>query len=380
MRILVVSSSRADWGLLAPVVAELRARPGFDVHLALTGQHLMQGSDSLDAVKSEGVIIDHLVPMGLSADDRPAALAQAMGKAVAGVGELIGDIAPDLLMVLGDRYEILSAVTAAVVARVPVAHLCGGDVTEGAIDDSIRHAITKLSSLHFVTNVEAERRVRQLGEPEDRVFTVGSPGIDRMVATVPLSRTDLLRGVGLDPDRPFLLVTLHPATLAADPLDESRALVSALEEFSGHALLLTGSNADPGARAIDAIMQAFAADRGNAAFERSLGSQRYFSALRHAAAVVGNSSSGLYEAPSFKVPTVNIGDRQKGRLRARSVIDCEPSKDAIVAAISRALDLDCADVINPYGDGRTSVRIADILETIDEPTSLARKTFVNLQP
>ena len=377
MRILVVSSSRADWGLLAPVVAELRRRPAFQVELALAGQHLMPGSDSLRLIEAEGVSADYLIDMKLGDDDSPAALARAMGVATRGVGEALAASQADLMLVLGDRYEILSTVSAAAVARVPVAHLCGGDVTEGAIDDAIRHAITKLSSLHFVTNAASAARVAQLGEEPARIFDVGSPGLDRMLETRLMTQGELLAEVGLAGCNRYFLVTCHPTTLAGDPLLDCRAMLSALERFPDFCLIFTGSNADPGARAIDAEIQAFAAKRENAVFHETLGSTRYFSALANAAAVIGNSSSGLYEAPSFKVPTVNIGDRQKGRLRAASVIDCPPQPDAVAEAIELALQLDCTAVANPYGDGQAARRIADALGEVADPAGLTRKTFVD---
>ncbi len=378
MRILVISSSRADWGLLAPVVAELRCRPSIEVLLALTGQHLSPGSDLLAQVEAEGVRPDFLIDMELGEHDSPAALARAMGLATSGSGQAIAGARADMVLVLGDRYEILSAVSAAAVARVPVAHLCGGDVTEGAIDDAIRHAITKLSSLHFVTNEQSGRRVAQLGEEEARIFIVGSPGLDRMLQQPLMPRAELLAEAGLPSAcEQYFVVTCHPATLAEDPLGECRTVLQALARFPRHGIIFTGSNADPGAREIDVEVRAFAAARTNAVFHETLGSRRYFSALAGSEAVIGNSSSGLYEAPSFKVPTVNIGDRQKGRARAASVIDCLPNPDAITAAIEGALQLDCSQVVNPYGDGYAAKRIADLIGSVTEPATLVRKVFVD---
>lgn len=377
-RLLVVSGSRADWGLLAPVIAELRQRSAFEVRLAVTGQHLSAGTASLQAIAADGIPIDYRVDMGLTADDRPAALAQAMGLGIAGMGGVLDSYRPDLMVVLGDRYEILCAVMAAVVAVVPVAHLCGGDVTAGAIDDSIRHAITKLSSLHFVSNDLAANRVRQMGEPGERVHQVGSPGLDRIYQCLPVSKEALLADVGLSEYQRVLMVTCHPVTLASDPLMDSRAVLAALERFPELGLIISGSNADTGGSEIDAEMARFAAAHDNVVFHQSLGTRRYFSALSHVSAVVGNSSSGLYEAPSFKVPTVNVGDRQQGRLKAVSVIDCAPSADAIAQAIRDALALDCSDAVNPYGDGHTAVRIADVLETIVEFSALTQKAFVDM--
>lgn len=377
MRILVVSSSRADWGLLAPVLAELRKTQGFEAQLALTGQHLMPGSSSLEGVRNEGFAIDHLVDIGLSDEDSPAAAAQAMGSAVAQFGELLARSRPDLMMVLGDRYEILAVVAAAQIASVPVAHLCGGDVTEGAIDDAIRHAVTKLASLHFVSNSQSFDRVRQLGEPDERIFDVGSPGLDRIRSCAPLERHELLAELGLPKCDRFFVATYHPETLARDVMSGCRAMLKALDAFPQIGLVFTGSNADPGARAIDALVKHYAAARRNATFHETLGSHRYFSALAHADAVIGNSSSGIYEAPSFNVPTINIGDRQKGRLRASSVIDCAANVDDIRRAIDGALRMDCSMAVNPYGDGTAAAQIAHALQGLGDTSSLARKTFVD---
>ena len=377
MRILVISSSRADWGLLAPVVDELRRRPSIHVELALMGQHFMPGSDSLSQLAAEGVCADYEIDMGLSDDDSPLALAEAMSVAIRGVAHAIARGRPDLVLVLGDRYELLSAVSAALLAMVPVAHLCGGDVTEGAIDDAVRHAITKLSALHFVTNAQSAARVAQLGEAEDRIHDVGSPGLDRMLQLLLMTRAELLAEVGLAPDARYFLITCHPATLSEDPLRECRAVLGALARYPGHSLLFTGTNADPGARAIESEIRSFVSGTENAVFHETLGSRRYFSALAYSDVVIGNSSSGLYEAPSFKVPTVNIGDRQKGRPRAASVIDCPPDPDAVARAIADALRLDCADAVNPYGDGHAAARIADVITGIADPASLVRKPFID---
>jgi UDP-N-acetylglucosamine 2-epimerase (non-hydrolysing) len=377
MRLLVISSSRADWGLLAPVVEELRRRPAMTVELALTGQHFMVGSASRQVLEAEGIEAEYEIDAGLTDDDRPEALADAMGRVTRGVGDAIARGRPHMVIVLGDRYEILAAVSAAVLAAVPVAHLCGGDVTEGAIDDAIRHAITKLSALHFVTNVASARRVAQLGESGDRIHNVGSPGLDRIVNLGPLEKSEILADLGLPADARYFLATCHPATLSQDPQADCRAMLAALERFATHWVILTGTNADPGGRTIDADVRAFAAAHPNAVYHETLGSRRYFSALKHADVVIGNSSSGLYEAPSFKVPTVNIGDRQKGRLRAYSVIDCPPHPDAIYGAITQALQLDCSAVVNPYGDGQAASRIADVLEGLTDPSALVRKTFVD---
>lgn len=378
LHILAVTGARSDWGLLAPVLKAIRSDGAFRLTLAVTGQHLMAGSNSLGTIKAEGFDELRLVDMKITGDSALDVTA-AMARGLAGVGELLAAERSDLMLLLGDRYETHAAATAALIARVPVAHLCGGDVTAGAIDDAFRHGITKMAHLHFVSNADAARRVEQLGEDPSRIHNVGSPGLDRIAELAPMSREDFFGSVGLEPRAKNLLVTFHPVTLADDSERQCRAMLEALAELEDLGIVFTGSNADPGGRAIDALLQAFVERMpSRAVFVASLGSARYFAALRHLDAVVGNSSSGLYEAPSFGVPTVNIGRRQEGRMKAASVLDCEPRKDAIRQTILRALELDCTGVTNPYGDGQAAPRIVQVLKGIDDPASLLHKTFRDL--
>ncbi|WP_323771009.1 UDP-N-acetylglucosamine 2-epimerase [Antarctobacter sp.] len=333
MKVVAVSGTRADWGLLQPVLALLRDDSRFELEILVTGQHLTPGMRSTEAIEAAGFAITHRVDMGLpTGGEDDGALCAATGRATAGVGAALAASAPDLMLVLGDRYEILGAVTAALLSKVPVAHIAGGDVTEGAFDDAIRHAVTKMAALHFTTTEEAAARVRQMGEDPARVFVTGSPGIDMVLATPHMSRSDFFAAVGLPDQRPTFAITLHPATLSRDNAAMARAMLDALKAFPEAGLLFTGSNADPEATILDEMIHAFVADRDNAVFHASLGSARYFSALAHCDLVLGNSSSGLYEAPSFGIPTVNIGDRQARRVRAASVIDCAAEPGAIRTA------------------------------------------------
>lgn len=378
MRILAVTGTRADWGLLAPVLELIREDVRFDLRLMVTGQHLEPDSRSVQAIHEEGFVIDYQVDMQLGEDDGPASLADSMGRALSGTGSVLAEAQPDLVLVLGDRYEILAVASAAVLARVPLAHLCGGDLTEGAMDDAIRHAVSKLSALHFVSNEEAAARVRQLGEDPGRVHCVGSPGLDRIRLHEPLSRETFFRELGIAPRERNLLITFHPPTLSADAEAQCEVMLTALSSFPEVGMIFTGSNADPGGRVIDTAVREFAKRNDNAVFCASLGSRRYFAALAHVDAVVGNSSSGLYEAPSFAVPTVNIGDRQARRPRSASVIDCAADAGEIRSAIERAFELDCSGVVNPYGDGRAAERIVERLAAIECPERLIRKSFVDL--
>lgn len=378
MKLLAVTGARADWGILQPLLALLRDDARFALEILVTGQHLMPGSPSTGEIEAAGFTVAHRVDMGLAGGENDAAICAATGRALNGVGDALAASRPDLMLVLGDRYEILGAVTAAVLSKVPVAHIAGGDVTEGAFDDSIRHALTKMSALHFATTEQAAARIRQMGEASERVFVTGSPGIDQMLAAPRLDRTAFFSSVGLPPQERNFIVTLHPATLSHDNAGMARATLAALKGFPEAGLIFTGSNADPGAAGIDALVKAFAAERNNAVFHPSLGSARYFSALEHCDLVLGNSSSGLYEAPSFGIPTVNIGDRQAGRVRAASVIDCEPDADAIRYAIATALAGNWSGTFNPYGDGQSALRIVEHLAAVTDPAVLVRKSFQDI--
>lgn len=378
MKVLAVSGTRADWGLIQPVLALLRDDTRFALEILVTGQHLMAGSTSVVAIKAAGFTVAHRVDMGLTEGDSDEALCAATGRAVAGVGAVLAEARPDLVLVLGDRYEILGAVTAALLSKIPVAHIAGGDVTEGAFDDSIRHAMTKMSALHFTTTQQAAARVRQMGETPQNVFVTGSPGLDQIMATPRMARAAFFDSVGLADQHPTFVITLHPATLSRDNAAMAQAMLDALESYPQAGLIFTGSNADPGAAELDEMIRAYVAGRGNAVFHASLGSARYLSALEHCDLVLGNSSSGLYEAPSFGIPTVNIGDRQARRVRAVSVIDCAAEAGAISAAIDTALAGDWSATVNPYGDGQAAPRILANLAAISDPAALIRKSFEDM--
>ncbi|MGY6629530.1 MAG: UDP-N-acetylglucosamine 2-epimerase [Wenzhouxiangella sp.] len=378
---MAITGTRADWGLLLPALNLLREDRRFELRICVTGQHLDPASPSLDAVRADGFEPDYFVDMKLGGDDSSEALAAAMGRCTAGVGGVIAESKPDMILVLGDRYEILAAASAALIARVPIAHLCGGDVTLGAFDDAIRHALSKMSSLHFVTNNQAGQRLLQMGEEPERIIVSGSPGIDRLLAEPVFPRDAFLAEVSLPPG-PFILVSFHPETLAANLSVQLGELIKALEAVDGFNLLLTGSNADPGAREIDRAFSDLAERRAGTVFVQSLGSRRYIAALRHAEALMGNSSSGLYEAPSFATPCVNIGNRQEGRLRAASVFDCDAEANAILEALDNALAwrrrTGGAQVTNPFGDGQASRRIVERLAEVANPLALLRKNFMDI--
>ena len=386
-KVCVVTGSRADYGLLYWPMRLLREDPDFELQTVVTGMHLApEFGSTWRQVADDGFSIAARVEMLLSGDTS-VAVTKSLGLGVIGFADALSSLAPDLMLILGDRYEILAAAQAALIAGLPVAHLCGGDLTEGAFDDAIRHAITKMSHIHFVTNVEAERRLLQMGEAPARVYRVGSPGLDHIARSEWLTREAVFEALGLWPRKRNLVVTFHPATLdAKNALGQLDALLGALDDLGGDVggggagggdvgLILTGSNADTEGRALTRRLAEFARNRDDAVFSLSLGQNLYLNALKQADAVVGNSSSGLYEAPSFRIPTVNIGDRQGGRLKAGSVIDCQPERAEILAALRKAFELDCSKVENPYGDGKSAPRIVAALKAIDDPIALVRKGF-----
>ena len=382
MRLLAVTGTRAEYGLLRPVLRALDADPAFEVGLVVTGMHLAETfGRTIDAIEADGLPIEARVEMLEADDDTGLGVARAVGRATAAIAEVFERVTPDLVLLVGDRFEQLAAAQAALFLRLPVAHLFGGDRTEGAFDESIRHAITKLGHVHLVSNEGSARVVRQLGEDPAHVHVVGSPAIDELVRRQPLDRTAeraaLSRELGIRFGEPTVLVTFHPATLdPEEPAAQLDELLVALEGLGpGAGIVITKANADPGGRAINARIDAWAADRPNVAAFDSLGSEAYHALLGAIDVVVGNSSSGLYEAPSLGVPTVNVGDRQAGRLRASSVIDVEPRTTAIRAGIDRALAGDWSGTVNPYGDGHATERIVAVLRGLGDTRQLLVKRF-----
>ncbi|HEY4164829.1 MAG TPA: UDP-N-acetylglucosamine 2-epimerase [Dongiaceae bacterium] len=379
--IVVVSGSRADYSLLLWPMRRIAAEPGLRLSIAVTGMHLAADfGRTADQFASDGFKIAARVDT-LDAEDSPAGIARAIGRGVAGFATAFADLKPDLVLVLGDRYEIFAAVQAAFVAKLPIAHLCGGDVTDGAIDDAFRHSISKMASLHFPSNSAAARRLRQLGEAEDRIFTIGSSGIDAILKQPVMSHADLAHALGHELTECYLLITFHPVTLDPTPsIAQIEELLAALDTLPPDlGLVFTLANADAEGRALNERIRRFVAGRRNAAAHVSLGPALYLNLMRHTAAVVGNSSSGLYEAPSLNRPTVNIGRRQEGRLRAASVIDCPPQRKEIRRALDRALEANLRNMVNPYGDGTASERLVAVLQSFGDWKPLVYKTFRDIE-
>lgn len=367
IRIAVVSGSRADYGLLYSVMQAINDEPLFELLTVVTGMHLSpEFGNTYNTITADGFRIDAKVDCLLSGDSA-AATAKSTGLGVIGFADVLPGLAPDLLLVLGDRFEIFAAVQTALILNIPVAHIAGGDTTEGAFDESLRHSISKMSHLHFATNSVAAERLKQMGENPEHVFSVGSPGIDLIKHTPLLSKTEFASRLNIPMRDRMFLVTFHPTTLdgSFDTVvveQQCNELLAALDHYSADScVLITKANADTGGRHINRLLQDYADRRNNAMIVSSMGQQLYYSAIAYADVMIGNSSSGLYESPTFKTPTVNIGDRQKGRLRADSVVDCEISKNEIINAINTALTLDCRNTVNPYGDGQATEKILAIL-------------------
>lgn len=382
-RIAVVTGSRADYGLFRGVLTRLKAADDVDLSVIACGMHLVRRfGETWRAIEADGFPIAARIDFQLD-DDRAQTVARGTGIGLAGFADALPKLAPDVLVVLGDRYEILSAAVAATLLNIPIAHIHGGEVTAGAFDDAIRHAITKMACLHFVAAEPYRRRVIQMGENPDFVFNVGAPGLDLANAPPAIGHAELLAQLGLSGER-FLLVTLHPTTARPDTdAANVAALLGALAGIEDRSFIFTGVNADPGYRTIDdAIRDFVAAHPKQARLFASLGSERYWAALHLADAVVGNSSSGIVEAPAAGVPTINIGDRQLGRLRAASIIDCAADPAAIGAALRTILDgrfpVDPTAQL-PYGRGGASEKIAGTLRKIDLRAAFP-KHFHDLAP
>lgn len=362
-RIAIITGTRAEYGLLKGVLSGVRDDPALELKLVVTAAHLSpEFGETWREIEGDGFVIDDRVEILLSSDTA-VGVSKAIGLGLIGFADSFARLAPDIVVLLGDRFEILAAAAAALVARIPVAHIHGGETTEGAFDESIRHAVTKMAHLHFVAAEQYRDRVIQLGENPARVFLVGGLGIDAIKTLDLLDRPALEAAIGFKFGTRNLLVTFHPPTLdAGQAIKQLETLLDALDaqEADTH-LIFTFPNADPGGRAVAAMIETFVARRANARAYASLGQLRYLSCLAHVDGVVGNSSSGIAEVPSFGIPTLDIGDRQAGRLRATSIFGCAPQREAIVAGLLRIGSEEFIKMSrstqNPYGNGGASSQI-----------------------
>jgi UDP-hydrolysing UDP-N-acetyl-D-glucosamine 2-epimerase len=378
-RIAVVTGSRAEYGVLYWLLRELQDDPRVSLQLIVTGAHLCpEFGLTVHDIESDGFEIAEVVECQLSSDTR-AGMAKSLALGAMSMPDALRRLQPQILVACGDRYEILAAAQAAALMGIPIAHISGGEVTEGAVDDWIRHCITKASWWHFPAAEPYRRRIIQLGESPERVFAVGDPALDAIRRLTSVERTPLERELGMSLQSPVFLVTYHPATLSElAPRESLRRTLVALEQFPHARIVLTRPNADAGARELAAQAEQWSArhsDRSRCF--TSLGQVRYLSVMRLASVVIGNSSSGIIEAPALKVPTVNIGPRQKGRLRATSIVDCDETTEATVAAITQVLSPQfqrtLPDTRSLYGDGDACVRIKDILAAAVLPKVLAKE-------
>ena len=383
-KICIVTGSRAEWGLLSGLARKITDDPELELQIIATNMHLSpEFGLTYREIERQGFRINRKVEMLLSSDSANAT-GKSVGLATIGVADAYEELAPDMLLVLGDRYEILAAVTAALFYKIPVAHLHGGEVTEGAYDDAIRHAITKMSHLHFTSTEEYRRRVIQLGEQPERVFHVGAIGIDNIRHIALLDKKVLEEQLDFPFDRKTVLVTYHPETLDAIPVEEQfRNLLEALDDRQDIRILFTLPNSDTGGRIIVRMIEEFVArNKQRARAYTSLGQLRYLSALRFVAAVVGNSSSGILEVPSFGKPTLDIGNRQKGRLAANSVVHCGVSGAEISEGLNRVLSdafaKQTACVQNPYEKEDSALEILKILKNYPLD-GIVQKTFYDIR-
>ncbi len=381
-RICVITSTRADYGLLKALLKEIKKSEALNLQLVVSGAHLspIHGL-TIREIEQDNLKIDAKVSVVQKTDD-VSDICNSISEGIKGFSKVFENLNPDILLVLGDRYEILSAAIAATIANIPIAHLHGGEVTIGAYDEGFRHAITKMSHLHFVAAKEYQKRVIQLGENPSTVFCVGGLGTDSISRTKLFTKEELSERLGIEFDSPMLLVTYHPVTLyKQDCFTDLSSLLKALDYFKGCKILFTMPNADTDGLKITKKIKNYVGNNKNTYFVSSLGQKKYFSCLNYFDALIGNSSSGLLEAPSFKIPAINIGPRQKGRLKAESVIDCEANEKEIRSAIEKGLSNDfkinLRKVKNPYGDGGASDKIINILENSDF-SNLSMKTFFDI--
>lgn len=382
-KICVVTGTRSEYGLLFWVLKELENQPELSLQLIVTGMHLSpEFGLTVQDIEKDGFTITRKVEM-LMSSDTAVGISKSMGLGMISFADVLAECKPDIMLVVGDRFEIFSAVSAAMIAKIPVAHCHGGEITEGAIDESIRHAITKMSHLHFVSCNEYRKRVIQMGEAPEMVFNVGGLGIENINKMSLLDKQAFQESIQFKLGESVAMVTFHPVTLDHDSAEyQFGELISSFDEFPDLKLIFTKANADADGRIINQMIDAFVQKNPERACAFvSLGQLRYLSALKHVSMVIGNSSSGLLEAPSFGIPTVNIGDRQKGRIMAASVIECDNQKEQIINGIRKASDdtfrVFCKTVKNPYDNGNSSEKIIDVLKQTGLE-SISRKKFNDL--
>ncbi len=376
----VITTSRADYGIYFPILKRIAAHPQLRLMLFVTGAHLSaKFGRTIRFIQKDGFRTTARVPISLESDS-PSAIARAMGECTRGFGKVFEKFHPGILLVLGDRYEMHAAALAAGPFNIPLAHLHGGELTYGAMDENFRHSLTKLSHLHFAATREYARRIIQMGEEPWRVRVTGAPGLDNVMSVPPYLRRDLTQLFGVDEHQPIMLVTFHPVTLEESHTAQSiRSLLGALNQFKEYQIIFTGPNADPDGNLIREEIHKFCAHNPQAKLVTNFGTRGYLSLLRHSEVMVGNSSSGIIEAASFQLPVVNIGTRQQGRIRGANVIDVGYGRDEIVDGIKRALSTalkrSLNGLVNPYGNGRASQKVVQTLATIRLEKLIPKKFY-----
>jgi len=381
-KICVVTGTRAEYGLLYWLMKEIEADSELELQIIATGMHLSSEFGLTYKEIEKDFRIDKKIEMLLSSDTS-VGISKSMGLAQISFSEAYEDLKPDMVVVLGDRYEIFSAVSAAMIARIPIVHLHGGETTEGAFDESIRHSITKMSHLHFTATDEYRNRVIQLGEHPSKVFNVGGMGIENIKRLKLLTRDEFEKSIDFKLNKKNILVTFHPVTLEnSTAKGQFQELLDAIDELKDTNIIFTKANCDTDGRIINQMIDEYVANNSHKSVGfTSLGQLRYLSALQYVDAMVGNSSSGLAEAPSFKMGTINIGDRQKGRIKSKSVIDCESNKGSIKEAFDRLYSNEFQELLlivhNPYGDGCASDKIIKEIKSVDLQNIL-KKSFYDI--
>ena len=370
-KVAVFTGTRAEYGLLFWLLKDIQADSELQLQLLVSGMHLSpEFGETYQQIENDGFHVDEKIEILLSSDSA-VGTAKSMGLGVLGFADAFSRMNPDVLVILGDRFEALAAAQTAMIMRIPIVHLHGGEITEGAYDDAIRHAITKLSYLHGTSTEEYRQRVIQLGESPERVQNVGAIGLDHLKRGEFMSPQELSESLNFPLVKPFFLVTYHPVTLGEEAPEASfQALLDALDSYPEHQVILTYPNADDGGRRIIPMLEAYAANNPDRVLAiPSLGQVRYLSAVKHATAVIGNSSSGIIEVPAFNVPTVDIGARQKGRLAAKSVLHSDPTQQSIEQAIALAVSGGYKEygesIANPYGEGDTSGKVIDMIKNLE---------------
>lgn len=363
-KIVIMTGTRAEYGLLSPIIKQLKMVKELDTRLLVTGSHLSpEFGMTINEIINDGIHVDKKIEILMSSDSS-VGVSKAMGLAIISASEYFEEESPDALMVLGDRYECLAICIAALNARIPIIHLHGGEATEGLIDEAIRNSVTKLSYLHFASTETYRKRIIQMGESPNRVFNTGAIGVENIKKIELLSKTELENQLGCSLDK-YAVMTFHPVTLEAVTAEiQAEMLMDTFKEFSDIIFICTKANADMNGRAINECIERYSKKYCNIKCFESLGLKRYLSAVKYSEFVIGNSSSGIIEVPSFCVPTINIGDRQKGRIQAQSIINCQPDKNSIAEAIEKALSTDFKKYVktvkNPYDKDNTSDMIVSI--------------------